>query len=108
MAEKRNLDRLTTETLEAIVLGRNYTIRNLGLNSVFIEGEWRTCEVGNPVYFWIKLRDTKEVRSVVARGTVVRHEAGVGVAVTFEVEDFAWPLRFSQALEFGEASLLFC
>lgn len=108
MTEKRHLDRLTTETLEAVILGQNHAIRDLGVNSVYIEGDWRSCDMGSPVYFWIKLRNTKDVRSVVARGTVVRHEPGIGAAVEFEAEDFAWSLRFSRATETGEPSLLFC
>jgi len=108
MTEKRHLDRLTTEKLEAVILGECHNIRDLCENTAFIEGDWRTCKVGSPVYFWIKPRDIQEVRAVVARGTVVRYEAGVGAAVEFETEEFAWSIRFSRAAESGEPSLLFC
>lgn len=107
MAEKRHLHRLTTETLEAVILGQNHKIRDLGLSSVYIEGDWHACETGSPVYFWIKPCDIKDVRAVVARGRVVRHEPGVGAAVEFVAEDFAWPLRFTRAFENGQPSLLF-
>lgn len=108
MSEKRRLNRLTTETLEAVILGEIYKIRDLSENTIFIEGGWRTCEVGNPVYFWIKPCEFKDVREVVARGIVVRYEPDVGAAVEFEAEDFAWSMRFSRATEVGEPSLLFC
>ena len=107
MAEKRHLSRLTTETLEAVILGQSHKIRDLALTSPYIEGDWHACEQGSPVYFWIKPKGSKDVRAVVARGTVVRHDPGVGAAVEFEAEDFAWPLRFSRASEVGEPSLLF-
>jgi len=108
MVEKRHLDRLSARTLEVVILGESHGIRDLGLNSVYIEGDWLSCEKGNPVYFWIKSRNDDDTRMVVARGTVVRHDVGVGAAVTFEAEDSAWPTRFSMAVEIGDPTVLFC
>ncbi len=86
MDERRNRKRHNARNMEAIVLGRTHTIRDLDGDTVFIEGEWLTCATGHSIYFWIKPVANDDVSVTIANGTVIRHEPGVGAAVMFETE----------------------